>query len=148
MQVILKKDIEKLGAFGEVINVSDGYARNYLLPRGLVWPAEEKYLDKIKELQQHREAENIKEKQQAEELAEKIKNTSVTVEAQVGEDEKLFGSVTAMDIQAKLKESGIDIAKKDILIKEPIKALGVYNVSIKIHAEVEAECKVWVVKSE
>lgn len=148
MEIILKKDIEKLGKFGDVIEVSDGYARNYLFPRDLVWPAEGKYLEKIKQLEKSREARVIKEKNEAQELAREIDKISVTVKKKVGEHEKLFGSVTAMDINKKLEMAGVNIDKKDIELPDPIKKLGVYKVDINLHPEVTAKCKVWVVKAE
>ncbi|MEA3506480.1 MAG: 50S ribosomal protein L9 [Elusimicrobiota bacterium] len=146
MKVILKEDVKKLGSFGEVVDVKDGYARNYLLPRGLVWPDSEGSRSRIEELKHKIEITKEKEKEAAGEMAEKLKDVSVTVEVEVGEDEKLFGSVTNIDIAEKLKGEGIDIDKKDIIIKEPIKELGVYKVKIDLHPEVKASCKVWVVK--
>ncbi len=148
MQVILKKDIERLGKFGEVVDVKDGYARNFLLPRGLAWVAEGKYLEKINHLKEKQQAQREREKEEAKELAAKIEKTSVTLKVETGEDEKLFGSVTSMDIQSGLKEAGVEVDKKDIMIDSPIKKLGVYKVEIKVHPEVQAKCKVWVVKAE
>lgn len=146
MKVILKQDVKKLGSFGEVVDVKDGYARNYLLPKGMVWPDSEGYRAKVEELKHKIELTREKEREAAEAMAEKLKDVSVTVEVEVGEDEKLFGSVTNIDIAEKLKEEGIDIDKKNIVIEEPIKELGVYKVDIDLHPEVESACKVWVVK--
>lgn len=146
MKVILKEDVEKLGKFGDIINVSDGYARNYLIPKNHAWPYDKKYLKVIDSLRSKIETQKSKEKAEALEKAKKIEETSVTIQVEVGQDEKLFGSVTNIDIAEKLKESGIDIDKKDIQIEEPIKKLGVFKVGIKLHPEVEASCKVWIVK--
>lgn len=148
MKVILKQDIEKLGRFGDIVNVSNGYARNYLLPKDLCWPHEDKYLKMIGSLKSRIESDREKEKALADEKAQLIEATSITIQAEVGEEEKLFGSVTNIDVEEKLKESGIEIDKKDIQMEEPIKKLGVYKVNIKLHPEVTAQCKVWVVKKE
>jgi large subunit ribosomal protein L9 len=146
MKIILKEDVEKLGKFGEIVNVSNGYARNYLIPKNQAWPYEKKYLKVIDSLRSKIETQKGKEKDEALEKAKKIEETSVTIQVEVGQDEKLFGSVTNIDIAEKLKESGIDVDKKNIQIEEPIKKLGVFKVGVKLHSEVEASCKVWIVK--
>lgn len=146
MKVILKQDIKKLGKLGDTIEVAGGYARNYLLPRDLAWPAEAKYEKRITELRARREAELAQLKEAAEAVKEKIEALSVTIEVEVGEEDKLFGSVTSMDIEKKIADAGIEVDKKDIVLEEPIKKLGVYKVAVKLHPEVEAVCKVWVVK--
>jgi len=146
MKVILKQDMDKLGKFGDTVEVSAGYARNYLIPKGLVWPNEEKYSSKIDALKSKMESDREKEKEAALEKAKAIEKASVTVEVEAGEDDKLFGSVTNMDVAEKLKAAEIDVDKKDIDISEPIKKLGVYKVDVKLHPEVKASCKVWVVK--
>ncbi len=148
MKVILKEEIKKLGGFGEIVDVKDGYARNYLLPKGLVWKDSEGSRAKVEELQRTLKIEKEKEKEAASELAEKLKDISVTIEVEVGKDDKLFGSVTNIDIAQKLKEEGVDIDKKLIVIEEPIKKLGVYKVDVNLHPEVDAACKVWVVGKE
>ncbi|MGM0441046.1 MAG: 50S ribosomal protein L9 [Elusimicrobiota bacterium] len=146
MKVILKKDIEKLGEFGDTVEVKDGYARNYLLPKGFVWPDKDKYRQRVEGLKAKLEAQKEKEIALAKEKAERISDTSVTVEVEVGEDEKLYGSVTNIDIANKLNQEDLDVDKKNIKIDEPIKKLGVYKVTVKVHPEVKATCKVWVVK--
>jgi large subunit ribosomal protein L9 len=146
MKVILKEDIDKLGEFGAVVNVSDGYARNYLIPKQLVWPYDKKYEKMVEELKCKKEAKQVKDVEEAKKKAVEIEGTSVTIQVDVGEEDKLFGTVTNIDIAEKLKEQGIDIDRKDIKIDEAIKQLGVFKVAIKLHAEVAAECKVWVVK--
>ncbi len=146
MKVILKKDIEKLGSFGEIVDVKDGYARNYLLPKGFVWPAEDKYRKRVESLKAKIETQKAKEFEQAKEKADRIEDTSVTIEVEVGEDEKLYGSVTNIDIAGKLNREDLDVDKRNIKIDEPIRKLGVYKVKVKVHPKVEATCKVWVVK--
>ncbi len=146
MKVILKENVSKLGKFGDIIEVSNGYARNYLLPKDLVWLYEDKYIKVIENMKSDMESQMLKEKNEAQSKAEKIDKSSVTVQVEVGEDEKLFGSVTNIDIADKLNELGIDVDKKDIVIEEPIKKLGVFKVGIRLHPEVEGSCKVWVVK--
>ncbi|MBN2407316.1 MAG: 50S ribosomal protein L9 [Elusimicrobia bacterium] len=146
MKLILRKDIEKLGKFGETVNVSNGYARNYLLPRDLAWPFEDKYVNMIGDLRNKMESEKAKAREHAGETAKKIEDISITVEVEVGEEDKLFGSVTNIDIREKLEENGIKVDKKDIQIEEPIKKLGVYKVTVNLHPEVKATCKLWVVK--
>ena len=146
MKVILREDVDKLGVFGAVVNVSDGYARNYLIPKDLVWPYEKKYEKMLEELKYKNEAKRAKDMEEAKKTAEAIEGTSVTIQVEVGEDDKLFGAVTNIDIAEKLKEQGLDIDRKDIDIEEPIKKLGVFKVAIRLHSDIEAECKVWVVK--
>ena len=146
MKVILKKDIDKLGKLGDTLEVAGGYARNYLLPRDLAWPAEAKYEKKIADLKKRRDEALQKLKEAALETSKAIENLSITIEVEVGEEEKLFGSVTSMDIEKKLADAGVKIDRKNIILEEPIKKLGVYKVGIKLHPEVEASCKIWVVK--
>jgi len=146
MKVILKEDIDKLGSFGETVEVKDGYARNYLIPKGLVWPDEKRFRNQVDNLKNRLESQKIREKEDAEKLAARIEDTSLTINAEAGKDDKLFGSVTNIDIEEKLREAGIEIDRRKIEIDEPIKKLGVYKVNIKLHPDVEASCKVWVVK--
>jgi large subunit ribosomal protein L9 len=146
MKVILKQDVAKLGKFGDIVDVSDGYARNFLLPKDQVWPYDKKYIKKIDALRSEIESQKSKEKEEALGRAKVIEETSVTMQVEVGQDDKLFGSVTNIDIAEKLKEHGIEVDKKDIQIDEPIKKLGVFKVEVRLHPEVIASCKVWVVK--
>jgi large subunit ribosomal protein L9 len=146
MQVILKEDVRDLGLIGDVVNVKDGYARNYLIPKGL---AVESSARNIKALEHEKKKiqERIKKaKIKAEELASNISSTTITIKAKVGEGDKLFGSVTAMDIAEALKKEGMDIDKKKILLEEPIKRLGSYAVNVKIHSDVLAQVNVQVEK--
>jgi large subunit ribosomal protein L9 len=146
MQVILKKDIEKLGKAGEVASVKDGYARNYLIPKGLALVATPGNL-KVIEREKKKETVLLEQaKQQAQEIAEKINATSCTISVKAGEDGKLFGSVTNQDIALAYKQEGINIDRKKIELTEPIKEVGVFKVNVKLHPEVIAEAKIWVVK--
>jgi large subunit ribosomal protein L9 len=146
MQVILRKDVEKLGVAGDLVEVSNGYGRNYLFPRGLAIEASPKNLKVIeheKRLIAERKKNAIRD---AESFKKKLSETSVTVAMQAGEEDKLFGAVTSMDIAEALSKEGISIDKRNIILDEPIKRLGIYAVNVKVHPEVMAELKVWVVK--
>ncbi len=146
MKVILRKEHEKLGDVGAVVEVKDGYARNYLIPMGVAYPASEgsmRALDEEKKQAERRKAKDLKAN---EKLAAEIEKVSITLQMKVGEDEKLFGSVTSQMIADSLKEKGFDLDKRVIDLEEPIKALGIYNVNIKLHQNVTGKVKVWVVR--
>jgi len=147
MKVVLIEDIPKLGKTGELVQVKDGYARNYLLPKKLAIQAN---LQNIKSLEHQKTLLRQKQnriKRDAEKLAQKIEKTSCTISKPAGEEDKLFGSVTSLDIEKSLKEEGIKIERKKILLEEPIKTLGIYKVPIRLHPEVTANVKIWVVKA-
>ena len=147
MKIVLKQDIDKLGSIGDVVNVANGYGRNYLIPHGLALkatPGAEKVAEQIKKAKARKIEEG---KAVFEETAKKLSSLSLTIPVQVGEDEKMFGSVTSIDIANMLKQEGIEIDKKNILLKEPIKKLGIFSIQIKLHPEVKAEVKTWVVKA-
>jgi len=146
MKVILIQDIPSLGTIGDVITVKDGYARNYLIPQGKAIRATTQNVKALEHQKRVLKDKLNKIKRDAEKLARHIENISCTVAKPVGEGEKLFGSVTSKDIEDALKAEGIDIDRKKILLDEPIKTLGVYTVPIKVHPEVLANLKVWVVK--
>jgi large subunit ribosomal protein L9 len=145
MKVFLKEDVKSLGKIGEVVTVSDGYARNFLLPKKLAVEANTK---NIKEFEHHKrvlQERAARIRAEFKTLAEKLSALSLTIKAKAGEEEKLFGSVTNMDIAEALKEAGHDIDKKKIVLDEPIKRLGEYTVEVKIDAEISAQVKVNVV---
>lgn len=146
MIVILRDTVENLGNRGDRINVARGYARNYLIPNKLAVEATPGNLRTFSEEDKLRSVRENKIQRQAERLAEKMKKVSVTAAAQVGEDDKLFGSVTSHDIEELLRAQGFEVDRKRILLEEPLKALGVYTVPIKLHKDVECSIKVWVVK--
>ncbi|OIP65861.1 MAG: 50S ribosomal protein L9 [Nitrospirae bacterium CG_4_9_14_3_um_filter_53_35] len=148
MKVILREDVENLGRIGDMVQVKPGYARNYLIPQGKAGEATVrniKALEHQKKLVQDRIMKTVK---SAEALAQRIESVSVTISQKVGENDRLFGSVTTLHIADALKEEGIEVDKKKILLEEPIKQLGVYSVPIKLHTEVTANLKVWIVEDK
>ncbi|MCU0645248.1 MAG: 50S ribosomal protein L9 [bacterium] len=146
MKVILKKDFDTLGKIGEIVDVKRGYARNFLIPKGIVLTADDKNIKILAAEQQRSELKLSKDKKIAEKLAEKLDGVSCTATVKVGEEDKVFGSVTTQEIADLLKDKGFEIDRKKISLDEPIKALGIYTIPIKLHAEVEAKIKLWVVK--
>ncbi len=146
MEVILREDVDRLGKRGEKHRVADGYARNFLIPRGLALPATEANMRSFDEESKTRVVRNRKMLRQAEGVAAKLKGVSLTVAAQAGDEDKLYGSVTSADVADLLAKQGFDIDKRKIHLEEPIKALGVYTVPIKVAAGIEASVKLWVVK--
>ncbi len=146
MEIILREDVQHLGKVGEVVKVKDGYARNYLLPKGLAYPATEANKKKITYEGERLAKQRAAEKTAAEGEATRLAEVQLTFEVKVGEEEKLYGSVTASDIQRKLEELGIRVDKRKIDLPEPIRELGEFKVGIKIHPEVRPEVRVTVVK--
>ena len=146
MEIILRADVQHLGKIGEVVKVKDGYARNYLLPQGLAYPATEANKKKITYEGERLAKQQAAEKSAAETEATRLADVQLTFAVKVGEEEKLYGSVTASDIQRKLEELGIKVDKRKIDLAEPIRELGEYKVGIKIHPEVRPEVRVTVVK--
>jgi large subunit ribosomal protein L9 len=146
MKVILRQDMEKLGKMGSIVKVKDGYARNFLFPRQLAIPATARNIKYLKDIERQNELKLQKIKAEAQQLAERLDGLSVNVQAQAGRDDRLYGSITAADIAQALEKEGFALNKKEIILNEPIKALGVYEVLIKLHPEVQARIKVWVVK--
>jgi large subunit ribosomal protein L9 len=146
MEVILRNAIDKLGHPGDVVNVSAGYARNFLLPRGMAYQATPGNLKRIEQERARLIAAEAERVAAAEIVAAKFADVSVTFAARVGEEGKLFGSVTAADIAHQLEAQGFKLERRQIELVEPIKALGVYRVAIRLHADVKPEIKVWVIK--
>ncbi len=147
MEVILRQSIDQLGQPGDVVKVSAGYARNFLLPRGLAYEATPGNRKRIGQEKARLElAENAR-REAAQALAARLEQVSLTFSARVGEEEKLFGSVTAADIAAQLHAQGFnEVEKRMIDLHEPIKALGIFKVPVRLHADVKPELRVWVVK--
>ena len=146
MELILREDIEGLGSRGDVVRVKPGYARNFLIPQRLAVPAneaEKRILEKETKL---REIRDDRKKQGLQLVAEKLKELSCTIVVQAGEEDKLYGSVTAHDIAEAVAGQGFEIDQKQVMLDEPIKVLGIYNVPVRLHKEIEVPIKVWVVK--
>lgn len=144
MQIILTQDVEGLGKKGDRAAVAAGYARNYLFPRQLALEATSSGAKLFDELERQRAARANRERREAQKQADKLKHVSVQIAVQVGEDDRLFGSVTNADIAQALKEQGIELDRRAIQLEEPLKVLGVYNVKVKLHSEIEAKVKVLV----
>lgn len=147
MEVILRQAVDKLGHPGDIVKVSAGYARNFLLPRGVAYEATAGNKKRIAQEKDRLEAAENARVASAQEFAARLEQVSLTFSARVGEEGKLFGSVTPADIAEQLKAQGLDIEKRMIDLHEPIRALGVYKVPIKLHADVKPEIKVWVIKA-
>lgn len=145
MKVFLKEDVKNLGRMGEVLNVAEGYARNFLLPKKLAVEANTKNIKEFEHNKKTIQDKAAKIRDSAKLNADKLSAVSLTIRAKAGEEEKLFGSVTTMDIAEALKAEGYDIDKKKISLEEPIKRLGSYTVEVKIHPEISASVKVNVV---
>jgi len=145
MKVILKTDVKNLGQTGEIISVKDGYARNFLIPKNLAVEANIKNVKALEHEKRKIEEASKKVKSSAENLSSRLSEMILVIKAKAGEEEKLFGSITAMDISEELKNQGIDIDKKKIQLDEPIKRLGSYSVNIKIHQNISAKLNVNVV---
>ena len=148
MQVILRDRLENLGGAGDVVNVKPGYARNYLIPQGLAFEATDANVRRIEREKGQRAKRANDELQGARERAAAFEGVSVTFTARAGEEGKLFGSITTADIAEKLAEQGIEVDRKQIQLDEPIKALGVFSVPVRLHSEVRPEFKVWVIKED
>ena len=146
MEVILRQAVENLGKPGEVVKVSNGYARNYLLPHGVAFEATPGNLKRIQQERDRLEAAENERRDAAQGLATKMEQVQLTFSARVGDEGKLFGSVTSSDIAHQLEAQGFAIEKRQIELHEPIRALGVYEVQIRLHADVHPEIKVWVIK--
>ena len=147
MEIILIKDVERLGKSGDQIKVKDGYARNFLIPKDFALKATPHNLRIIQRGKENKIAREKNEEMKAVELAERLSTVSCTISMPAGEDDKLFGTVTSGHIvEALEKTEGIVLDKKKIVIPDPIKKLGVYTVFVKLHPEVSRKIKVWVIK--
>jgi large subunit ribosomal protein L9 len=146
MDVILRHAVENLGKPGDVVKVKNGYARNYLLPHNLAYEATPGNLKRIQQERARLEAAEGQRRDAAQDIATKLEQVSLTFSARVGEEGKLFGSVTAADITQQLEQQGFHIEKRQIDLHEPIKSLGVYRVPVRLHADVKPEIRVWVIK--
>ena len=148
MLVILRENVENLGHIGDVVKVSDGYARNFLLPRNLVVVAEAKSVAAIEHQKKLLEKKRLAQQAVAREVAQKLEQITCTISRKVGEHDKLFGSVSASDIAAALKTAGYSVEKRSISLNSPIRTLGLHTVTVKLEAEVSASLKVQVSKED
>jgi large subunit ribosomal protein L9 len=146
MKVILRKNSDKLGNISEVVSVKNGYARNYLIPRGIAYEATEGSLRQLEEERKQQSRFVDKERKQAETLAVQLEKISITIKMKVGEEDKLFGSVTSQMIADALVEKEITLDKRHIELEEPLKALGIYDVPVKLAGGVLGKIKVWIVR--
>jgi len=148
MKVILRQNIPDLGKAGQTVVVKTGYGRNYLIPRNLAIPATTANLKAIDEIEKQNQIRERKLKREAEQLKDRIEKLSLTSEVLVGEEDRIFGSVTAQNVVELLKNQGLNIEKKNVLLEEPIKSLGVYTVPIKIEKDITAQVKLWVIRKD
>lgn len=146
MRVVLREDIDKLGRRGEVRDVAAGYARNFLLPKGKALAATDGNMKRVEQERRRYAVKQAKEKEDAAAVGRRLAGVSCTIVRKVGENDQLYGSVTASDIAEFLAREGVEIDKRRILLEEPIKALGIYTIPVKLHADVQGEVRVWVVK--
>jgi large subunit ribosomal protein L9 len=146
MKVILRQEFDQLGHVGDVVEVKEGYARNYLIPRNIAYLATASSVHQLEEEKKQHGRALEKEKRASEKLAAELEKVSITIQMKVGEDEKLFGSVTNQMIAESLKEKGLTIDKRQIELEDSIKALGIYTVNVKLPGSVIGNVKVWVVR--
>jgi large subunit ribosomal protein L9 len=146
MKVILKEDVKKLGSMGQVVTVADGFARNYLVPKGLAVEASSKNMKSLEHAQRVIQERAKKVKESLQDFSERISKITLIIKAKAGEEGKLFGSVTSMDIAEQLKNEGIDIDRKKISLEEPIKRIGTHAVSIHLHPEINTQITLQVVE--
>lgn len=146
MKVILRKNYEKLGEIGEIVDVKNGFARNFLIPRQIAYVATQGNIKAFEEEKKQILKKETKEFEEAQKLATELENVSISIPVKVGEEDKIFGTVTTQMIADSLKEKGYEIDKRKIEIAEPIKALGIYTVNIKLHPKVQSTVKTWVVR--
>jgi len=145
-EVLLMADVADLGVEGDVVTVADGYARNFLLPRKLAAPVTEATRRRLAKIRAEREELRCKAVAEAGALAEKLSGVSCTIAVKTSEEDKLYGSVSAADIVASLKEQGVDLDRQALVLESPIKELGIFEVPVKLDPEVECTLKVWVVE--
>ena len=146
MKVILLKDIETLGSAGEVVEVKNGYGRNFLIPRNEALVATAANMAQFESRRKQQETLAERDRRAAEALAKKLEAESITAQVKVGEEDRLFGSVTAQNIAELLDEKGYEVDRRAIHLGDPIRELGVYNIEVRLHPEVAAAVKLWVVK--
>lgn len=147
VELILLEDVKDLGRIGDKVKVADGYARNFLMPRKLAAPVSTGNLRRLEARKLALQKEHEERIAVARAMAEKIASTSVTITAEAGEEDKLYGSVTTTQIADALVAQGVEIDRHAVVLDEPIRQLGVYEVDVHLHSEVQAKVKVWVVRA-
>jgi large subunit ribosomal protein L9 len=146
MELILNQDIDRIGKAGNIVKVKDGFARNFLIPNGLAVPVTPANLKKLEQEKQLKTLQLEKAKREAEELRDKLAHLSLTIPVLTHEEDKLYANITVQDLTTALSEEGFNIDKNSIVLDEPIKALGIFEVPINLHPEISAKVKVWIVK--
>ncbi len=146
MEIILLQDVEKLGKEGDTVKVKDGYGRNYLIPRKLAVPCTYQAIKALELKKKKNARKKEKLKLEVQDISKKIASLSCTIPVEAGVDDKIFGTVTSEMIRNAIRQEEIDVDKNNILIEEPIKKLGVYQIKIKLHPEVTTSLRIWVVK--
>ena len=148
MEVILQQDFDELGLEGDIVKVAKGYARNYLIPKGIALEAITQNIKALEQKKKKIEVKRLKAKENAEQVKQQLEEIEITIEHKAGEEGKLYGSVTSMDIAAYLESKGIVVSRKKIILEKPIKELGEFKASVRVYPEVTAEVKVVVVSGE
>lgn len=146
MKVILRKNYENLGEIGDIVEVKPGFARNFLIPRSIAYTATSGNVKAFEQEKIQIEKREAKELEEAQKIASELENVSISIPVKVGEEDKIFGTVTTQMIADALKEKGFDLDKRKIEITEPIKSLGIYSVNVKLHPSVNTTVKTWVVR--
>jgi large subunit ribosomal protein L9 len=148
MRIILRQDMDSLGLEGDIVDVANGYARNYLIPKGIALVVNKQNIKLLETQRKKIEVKRLKAKEQAEKIKEKIAEMVVTISQKAGEEDKLYGSVTTMDIASRLEKQGIAIDRRKIALSKPIKTLGEFEVPVKLYPEVTGSIKVVVTPEE
>ena len=146
MEVILSQNVDKIGNSGEVVKVKEGFARNYLIPRKLAYVATAENLKRIAQLEKKRQAEREQQKKEAQSLAEKLSKVSCTISVEVNDRDKLYGSISEIDVVRALDVEGFKVEKSSVILEKPIEELGIFEVGVKLHPEVIAKIRLWVTK--
>ena len=146
MEIILLSDVENLGESGDVVTVKPGYARNKLIPQGLALRASNRNIAIASEKKRVAEAKLERENQAMNALAKKLSKVEITIEVKVGDEEKMFGSITNKDIHKELMDKGFELERSQITIKDPIKALGIYHIQVKVSKDIVSDVKLYVIK--
>ena len=147
MRVILKTEVDQLGDAGDIVDVAPGYGRNFLIPRGMAIAATSGSVKQAEHQQRVAEAIRRKKRSKAEALAEKLANVAISIRRETGDDERLFGSVTNRDIVEALAAEGIEVDRRQVRLEEPIKSIGLFSVPVRIHSEVDASLRVYVIRA-